>query len=102
MPYVLNADHSTEPMDDIVEWSRRFELDDRIVAQTQIGHVLVSTVFLGIAHGHDAQGRPLLFETMVFKGPMDGRQWRWATYKEAQEGHKRVLDEAYAADAAGA
>jgi len=93
MQYVLNADHSVEPMDDIVEWARRLEVDDRVVAQDRHGETLISTTFIGIAHGHDASGKPLLFETMVFKGPHDGRCWRYPTYGEAVAGHKRAVKE---------
>lgn len=95
--FVLNADHSVEAMDDPVEWLARYETDDLIVATTFLsekGQCHVITQFMGLAHGNDSQGRPLVFETMVLKGPMHGRRWRWATYKDAEEGHKRVVQAA--------
>lgn len=96
--YVLNADHSVERMDDIVEWAQRFELDTRVVAYDTIevpGQAKpfeVSTVFIGIDHRLDGNGPPLVFETAVF-GP-EGADIvdRYSTYAEAQRGHDRVVE----------
>jgi hypothetical protein len=95
--YVINADKSVEPMDDPVEWMNRYETDDRMVASEQVGEALVVTQFRGIAHGHDGDGRPLVFETIVLKGLLDGHQWQWPTYKAAEEGHIRVVEAVRAA-----
>lgn len=91
MQYVLNPDHSVEEMTDPVEWLRRYELDDRLVASETIGKSTVVTQFTGIAQGDDSEGRPLLFETMVMKGRLDGTVRRYASYKAAEKGHKEVL-----------
>lgn len=61
------------------------------VAKTEIGGALVSTVFLGIDHQCD-EGPPLLFETMVFGGPLDEEQERCSTWAEAEEQHRRMVD----------
>jgi len=90
MQYILNADHSVEPMADPVEWHERMQIDDIIVGRESIGESTVTTSFTGLEDGTSA-GRPLVFETYVQKGALDGRRWRWATYKEAEEGHKRVV-----------
>jgi hypothetical protein len=63
---------------------------DRSVAQTKIGNVDVSTVFLGIDHNWFGNGPPLLFETMVFGGPEDGHLMRCSTWAEAEQQHERV------------
>lgn len=54
----------------------------------------VSTVFLSVQHGTDNQGRPVLFETMVFAdGDWSGEfQCRYSTWDDALEGHKHVLN----------
>ena len=57
--------------------------------------VEVSTIFLGINIRLvvNKDGIPKgMFETMVFGGAMDKEQWRWDTYKEAEEGHKSVCE----------
>ncbi len=47
-------------------WARWYENgNNRIVAKTQLGHRLVSTVFLALDHAFGG-GPPILWETMVF------------------------------------
>lgn len=50
----------------------------------------VSTVWLGMNHNWRGSP-PLIFETMVFGGSLDGHQWRYATEQEAREGHDTVV-----------
>ena len=81
--YKLNPDGTVEPTD-IVDWSA-----DRVIDRTEIGEVLISTVFLPTDHNYGS-GPPLVFETMVFGGPM-GQEFqecqRYATKAEAVMGH---------------
>ena len=74
------------------EWARDLADPDRIVAQWRFADdaVLVSTVFLGIDHRWVGEGPPLVFETMVFDGPMHGHQERCSTWREAEAQHERV------------
>ena len=53
------------------EWVRWFETAERHVADLRDGDIRVSTVFLGLDHAILGES-PLLFETMVFGGPLDG------------------------------
>ncbi len=88
-------DEQGEPVseEDTLTWARWFTAHDaeRMVAKTERGPVLVSTVFLGIDYGLPLGGAPLLYETMVFGGVMDGQQWRWATREQAERGHTAVV-----------
>lgn len=79
--------------DDISEWARQFQTQNRIVEQTKIGNVKISTVFLGVDHSFDG-GKPLLFETMIFGGDEDGYQERYSTWDEAVIGHKFACNKA--------
>ncbi len=91
-----------EPVETTMETWANWYNDPRqsIVAQTQIdAEVRVSTVFLGLDHNWRTKGPPILFETMAFGGSLDMEQERYATLKEAQEGHKRMV--ARVLDAAG-
>ena len=73
------------------EWAAFFGSDDRVVAVDAFPvRVTVSTVFLGIDHGWTDEGRPIVFETMVFGGPLDQHQERCATWREAKAQHERV------------
>jgi hypothetical protein len=55
--------------------------------------VRVSTVFLVMNHNHFG-GPPILFETMVFGGPMDQEQRRCSTWAEAEAQHWEVVENA--------
>ncbi|HEY6143716.1 MAG TPA: hypothetical protein VIV55_09930 [Flavobacterium sp.] len=61
------------------------------VDRTDIGNILVSTVFLGIDHSFRSDV-PILFETMIFGGELEGYQERYSTWDEAVKGHKRACD----------
>lgn len=88
--YILDG-HTPVPCDSLMEWANRFEKDNRHVGDDTAGGVRVSTVFLGIDHSFGSSGPPLLFETMVFGGEHDGKQERYSTWEEAEEGHARFL-----------
>jgi hypothetical protein len=60
------------------------------------GDVRISTVWLGLDHGWGG-GPPLIFETMVFGGPMSGEMDRYSTEAQAVEGHARMVEAARAA-----
>lgn len=75
---------------DLMTWARWFEKAERHVAQTEIGDVRVSTVFLGLDHAFGG-GRPLLFETMIFGGSEDGYCERYETWDEAEAGHATAV-----------
>lgn len=84
----------------LTEWAAWFEqFDNRRVADDSIEQpehdpVRVSTVFLGIDHNFGGAGPPLLFETLVFGGPLDGETYRYATWDQAEAGHRLLTDEA--------
>ncbi len=52
---------------------------------------LVSTVFLGLDHSFGLGGSPILWETMIFGGPLDCYQRRYSSLEKALEGHKHAL-----------
>ena len=80
-----------KPVDDMMTWAVWLEnnLASRHVADDVIDGVRVSTVFLGMDHSHGL-GQPLIFETMVFGGPLDGAQDRYTTTDQAIEGHNAM------------
>ncbi len=89
--YILDG-HEPVVCEDILEWARWFEKSSeaRCVADDQVGGAWVSTVFLGLDHSF-GPGPPVLFETMVFEGPLDGTEDRYSTWQEAEEGHRRMV-----------
>ncbi len=90
--YILDG-HTPVPEGDTLRWAKWFETADRTVRQDFVGHLRVSTVFLGLDHSFGIGGPPLLFETMVFSGGQTvfGIQERYATWEEAEHGHIAVL-----------
>jgi len=96
---------------DVMTWAEQFrKIDNRRIAEDNFDGVQVSTVFLGLNHQMRAHGEPILFETMIFGGPLNNSRWRYSTYAEAERGHQQALSEAKKAalqikaiaDAAGA
>lgn len=74
------------------QWEALFvrERNNRRVAQSGFGvYGWVSTVWLGLNHAYD-DGPPLIFETMVFGGPMDEYMERYTTEAQAREGHALI------------
>jgi hypothetical protein len=89
MKYILDG-HKVKEVD-LMTWAKWFEQADRCVAKDTINGVYISTVFLGLDHSFGS-GPPLLFETMVFGGPLDQEQKRYSTWEESEIGHKKMID----------
>lgn len=85
--YRLAADGETPVPCDVDTFGRM----DRRVANDTVAGQLVSTVFLGINHrfGGEMAGPPILWETMIFGGPLDGTQERYTSHAAALAGHER-------------
>lgn len=80
---------------DWADWMRR---NERHVAVTQLNDgVYVSTVFLGVDHSVFGN-RPILFETLVFGGQLDGEMDRYFTWEEAEAGHAAMVERVRNAD----
>jgi hypothetical protein len=81
---------------DMMTWAKMFENPaHRRVAETAIGDKCsVSTIFLGLDHNWRGVGDPVLFETMIFGGPLDAHSWRYTTWNEAERGHAEAVEQA--------
>jgi hypothetical protein len=77
------------------EWSSFWsDIDLRRVANSTVGRkcdVRISTVFLGTDHSWDPKQPPILFETMIFGGPLHDYCERYSTWEEAELGHERAV-----------
>ena len=87
--YILADDGKTPIPCDLMTWAR----SDRTKTQIRetINDVDVSTVFLGLDHSFGGP-TPILWETMIFGGPHDGYQARYATHDEAMIGHAKARE----------
>lgn len=88
--YILQG-HTPVEVADLLTWAYWMETANRHVAKTDIAHVYISTVFLGLDQGN-GNGNPVLFETMIFGGPLDGMQLRYHTWEEAEIGHQETVE----------
>jgi len=89
-------DRQGNPMEGTMAWATLSEKADyKRVAQDQVGHFWVSTVWLGLDHSFGS-GPPLIFESMVFdhSDSDESDVWceRYSTEEEAREGHARIVD----------
>lgn len=70
------------------EWIRNF--DSGRVDLTHLGGTRVSTVYLGLDHAWGG-GPPLIFETMIFGGPLEDYTRRYSTLEQAKAGHAQAV-----------
>lgn len=90
--YILDVDGKTPKPCDLMTWAHWMETHhkSRHVADEQVGGIRVSTVFLGLNHQW-SEGPPLIFETMIFGGPLDQEMDRCSTWEQAEAMHKAMM-----------
>jgi hypothetical protein len=99
--YILDADNHVVKIadNDFTTWGKFMSGSQRHVAVTEIDdQTSVSTVFLGIDLRIYGNGPPLLFETMIFGGPLNENLWRYSSYDDAQTGHAMAVAKARTAE----
>ena len=89
--YALDG-HKIKVAENVVEWGNWMRTNERHVADQDVDGVRVSTVFLGIDHRFATNGPPILFETMVFGGHLDGEMKRYETWEQAEAGHRKIVE----------
>ena len=77
---------------DLLTWAEWFETADTQVALTDVGAARISTIFLALDHSW-GQGRPLLFETIMFRDGEIREMRRCSTWLEAERQHAEVVEE---------
>ena len=88
--YILEG-HEVVPAD-LMTWAKWYEtVDSRHVARETVEGADISTVFLGLNHQY-GDGPPMLFETLVFGGPLDQEMDRCSTWAEAEEMHRAMCE----------
>lgn len=88
--YSLDENHNpvkVASLEEMVTWQIT-KPDERRVSLTELEDgTKISTVFLMLAHGLE-DGKPILFETMIFGGPNNDYQRRYTSWEEAKAGHE--------------
>ncbi|MBI3938162.1 MAG: hypothetical protein HY323_14385 [Betaproteobacteria bacterium] len=88
--YIITGEREIRPAS-LIEWAAWFETAERQVAKTELSNATISTIFLGLDHRCGEAGPPVLWETMVFGGPLDGEQNRYTSLGAAQTGHDEMV-----------
>lgn len=92
--YILNKDHSITKavsMFDYLGWDS-LNKGIKVVGKYETSKYRVSTVFLGLDHSFEGDdSEPILFETLVFDGELDGEMDRYYTWDEAVKGHAKMV-----------
>jgi len=98
--YILDDDGNPVPERNVLTWGDWLATHSNHVALTEFSWGRVSTIFLGLDArfiSFDLQDplihKPVLWETMVFGGPLDREQWQYTSKEEALEGHRRLVEE---------
>ena len=81
---------------DLEAWARNRELTRRVGDWFRSTAGDVSTVFLGIDHSYSGRP-PLLYEALVFGGPLDGEMERCSTRTQAEAMHVGMVERVRAA-----
>jgi hypothetical protein len=89
--YLLDKNNEPVPIEDMITWVTGYSRMDRVVGRDQIDRITISTVFLGLDHNYSGVGGPVLWETMVFGGCMNGDMHRYRSHADAVSGHREVL-----------
>jgi hypothetical protein len=91
--FVLDDRGEPIPEADFEAWSRWFERADRSVARGTAGpDVTVLTTFRGVDSAAAAGMPPLLFESRVFGGILDGEQRLHVSRADALVGHAVLVE----------
>jgi hypothetical protein len=76
------------------EWPRYYILVDRLPVAVDHDTWMRWFEFLGIDHNFYGSSGPVLFQTLIFDGPLADEMWRYATYTEAERGHQEAVTQA--------
>lgn len=79
------------PCDDLLLWGTWLEENDRHVGDDQIDDIRISTVFLGLDRSFVESAQPILFETMLFGGPINQDGCRYEDIESAESGHETAV-----------
>ena len=97
--YILDDEGNVIKVPDVETWGLWFDAASRSGARTIARdkdegpdgrEIFISTVFLGLDHRLTGDGPPLLWETLVFGGPLEGEMVRYDSREAALEGHQAM------------
>ena len=90
MRYILNG-KTPVLCDDLQNWAEYISVEVRRVKSTVTKNGWISSVFLGVDYSFIKGGEPVLFETVIFYGPMDNCLMRCSTWDESEIQHDLMV-----------
>lgn len=90
--YYLETDNGLRSVSPFawLQWYERNEAVQQIIGRELVDGVEVSTVFLGVDETTDGE-TPLVYETKIFGGRLDGHVQRYPSREAAQAGHRATV-----------
>lgn len=87
---------------DKIAWERWMKnqgfmgISNKIIKQTTVGKIFISSIFSGIDHGYLRTSSPLVFEAMIFNGYLKKgfKGFIYSTYEETVNHHDRLVAKA--------
>jgi hypothetical protein len=83
-------------VESFIEWTLWMASADTGVMYNELNDCLVSTKFVGIdlnPGSSNSQSQPMVFETLVMGGVLDGKKNRYPTWDDAIQGHLKICTE---------
>jgi hypothetical protein len=97
--YILNEHGVPVREPDMYKWAEWYGKPDRLIHQEWVEESRISTVFLGIDHNWSGEGPPILWETMVFNGKLNGQMDRCSgTREQAEAMHAEMVARVFDAE----
>lgn len=91
MKYILDERGDPVPCPDVVKWAKWFSTTDhRQVLLDKLPTAQVSTIFLGL--DYSLTKPPVLWETKVLGGKLDGEIQRYTSHADAVSGHHSMVE----------
>lgn len=90
--YTLDDEGNPVEEPDVLKWGKWFETANakRFVANTEVGDVRVSTIFLALDYSFGGTV-PILYESMVWVNGQDVASDRYETKRQALLGHQKLV-----------
>ncbi|MEH2461325.1 hypothetical protein [Nostoc sp.] len=79
-------------------WMARATFADTTVMYNELDDCLISTKFVGIdlnSGSSDSKSKPMVFETLVMGGSIDGKRNFYTTWDDAIQGHLKICTQAF-------
>ena len=85
-------------VESFMEWSLWLMSAQTTVMINEVKNSIVSTRFVGIdlnPGSCNSESKPMVFETLVMGGPLDGKRNFYPTWDEAIQGHLKIASQVF-------